>query len=84
MDIGFGNGIPANINETWKKERDERTYTFIKLRKAERHFIYTCTRSIEAGTVTQDLSTGFETDRDLTRDEVELRQQFVDFMEGLT
>ncbi len=27
-------------------------------------------------------STGFETDRDLTHEEVERRQQFVDFMNG--
>jgi hypothetical protein len=80
MVLGFSNGIPENIDETWKKGVEGRTYILAKIRKKTGHFLYYCQRSIEDGATKQDLSTGFETDRDLTRDEVERRQQFVDFM----
>jgi hypothetical protein len=78
--IGFRGGIPKEVKETWRKEQNGRKCTFGKDRKAPKHFIYYCQRSISDGTVTQDSSTGFETDRDLTHDEVEKWPQFVKFM----
>lgn len=81
MEItGFGGGIPKEVNERWTKEQNGKSYTFGKQRKSPNHFLYYCQRDIESERFIQVSSTGFETDRDLTHEEIEQRQQFVDFM----
>jgi hypothetical protein len=82
MTIGFGTGIPKEVKEKWAKVTNGITYAFGKDRKSPTHFVYYVQRDTSAGTFTGDVSTGYETDRDLTRAEVEQRQQFIDFMNG--
>ena len=81
MEItGFSDGIPQDVDETWTKEKNGRTYTFGKHRESAKHFAYFIQRDTNSEGFTGGVSTGFETDRDMTREEVEQRQQFVDFM----
>ncbi len=83
MEItGFSGGIPNDVNERWTKEQNGTSYTFGKIRKSAKHFIYYCQRDSDSGRFIQISSTGFETDRDLTHDEAGQRQQFIDFMNG--
>ena len=77
---GFSDGIPKRVKERWPHEHNGQTFTFGKNRESAKHFVYYCQRDIESGQFIQVSSTGFETDRDLTRGEVEQRQQFIDFM----
>jgi hypothetical protein len=76
---GFSDGIPPKSDDKWAKIVNGRTYTFAKV-KENNHFLYYCERSFETGTAAGKTSTGFETDRDLTRAEVEQRQQFIEFI----
>lgn len=76
---GFSDGIPKKA-ETWPFVANGRVYTFGKVRKSAMHFVYYCQRSVEYMTGHEDLSTGFETDRDLTQKEVEQWPQFVTFI----
>lgn len=78
---GFSGGIPRDVDEEWTKEKNGRTFTFGKTRKSATHFVYYCQRSVGYATGTEDLSTGFELDRDLTHKETESWPQFVAFME---
>ena len=81
MEItGFSGGIPGDVTERWPKQKNGRKYTFGKVRKSPNHLEYYCQRSMYDENVTLDVSTGFKTDRDLSHDEVEQRQQFVDFI----
>jgi hypothetical protein len=79
MEItGFSGGIPKNVK--WTHEHNGRTFTIGKNRESAKHFVYYVRRDISDGRFIQASSTGFETDRDLTREELERRPQFVDFM----
>lgn len=80
---GFSDGIPKNVKEQWPHEHDGRMFTFGKDRQSPKHFVYYCQRDISDGRFIQASSTGFETDSDLTRAEVEKRQQFIDFMNAM-
>lgn len=81
MEItGFSGGIPGDVTERWPKDQNGRKYTFGKVEKSPKHFVYYCQRSMYEGNFNLDVSTGYETDRDLTHQEVEQRQQFVDFI----
>jgi hypothetical protein len=82
MTIGFGAGIPSEVTEKWTKVKNGITYTFAKVRKSPTHFVYYVQRDTSDGTFTGDCSTGLELDRDLTHEEVEKRQQFIDFLEA--
>ena len=79
---GFSDGIPKRVKERWLHERDGRVFTFGKNRESAKHFVYYVQRDTSSGGFTGSVSTGFKTDRDLTRAEVEQRQQFIDFMNG--
>jgi hypothetical protein len=82
MTIGFGAGIPKDVKEKWTKVKNGITFTFGKERMGPNHFVYYIQRSNSNGQFTGDSSTGFPTDRDLTREEVEKHQQFIEFMES--
>lgn len=79
---GFSDGIPKNVKEKWPYEHNGQTFTFGKNRESDNHFVYYVQRDTSSGGFTGSVSTGYETDRDLTRAEVEQRQQFIDFMNG--
>ncbi|MGA8555552.1 MAG: hypothetical protein WB630_14150 [Candidatus Acidiferrales bacterium] len=82
MEInGFG-AAPMGVPARWTKEHKGRTYTFGKERKPT-HFVYYCERT-SGNIFTQDTSTGYKTDRDLSREEIEKLPLFVEFMEGTT
>jgi hypothetical protein len=72
--IGFSNGVLANVDDTWPKVKAGRAYMFQKTRIKSGHFEYSCKRL--------NSCCGFVTDRNLSREEVEGREQFVDFMLG--
>jgi len=77
---GFGDGIPKRVKELWPHEHNGRMFTFGKNRESEKHFVYHCRRDTDTGGFITASSTGFETDRDLAHEEVEKRQQLIDFM----
>jgi hypothetical protein len=77
---GFSDGIPKRAKEQWLYEHNGRMFTFGKNRESPKHFIYYCRRDTDTGRFITASSTGFETDRDLTYEEVEQRQHFIDFM----
>jgi hypothetical protein len=68
------------VKERWPYEHNGRMFTFGKNRENPNHFVYYCRRDTDSGRFITASSTGFETDRDLTHEEVEKRQQFIDFM----
>jgi hypothetical protein len=76
---GFSDGIPPKSDDKWSKIVNSRTYMFAKV-KEENVFLYYCQRDTSAGGFPGGVSTGFRTDRELSRAEVEQRQQFIDFM----
>jgi hypothetical protein len=79
--IGFGE--VAERTETWKKEIGGIIFVFTKTRENERLFTYGCKRKFtHEGGITSDTSCGFQTDRDLDREEIESRAQFVGFTGG--
>lgn len=81
MEIkGFGEGIPKSVKERWPYQHNGRIFTFGKNRESATHFVYYVQRDTSCEGFTGSVSTGFETDRDLTRAEVEQRQHFMDFM----
>jgi hypothetical protein len=81
MEIkGFSDGILKRVKELWPHEHNGKMFTFGKNRENPKHFVYYCRRDTDTGRFTTASSTGFETDRDLTREEVEQRHQFIDFM----
>jgi hypothetical protein len=82
MAIGFSS-TPEKIDETWTKERAGQVFKFTKIKKGPHHFIYNCSRHYDDGRFVGDSSTGYVSDHELTRDEIEKRPQFVDFMNGL-
>ena len=75
MAVGFSNE-PEKIDESWTREHRGRIYTFTKTKKGKHHFIYNCSLHVEDKTVTQDSSTGYLSDHELSRDEIEKRPQF--------
>jgi len=77
---GFSDRIPKNVKERWPYKHNGLMFTFGKNRESAKHFVYYVRRDISDGRFIQASSTGFETDRDLTRAEVEKRKQFIDFM----
>jgi hypothetical protein len=81
MEIsGFSSGIPKSVKEQWPHEHNGRKFTFGKNRESEKHFVYYVQHDTSSGGFTGSVSTGFETDRDLTRAEVESWPRFLDFM----
>jgi hypothetical protein len=72
--IGFSNGIPQNLDKTWKSTIGDATYIFTKKRHNETIFLYSCERSIPSGE--KGPYTGFYSDRDLQPDEIEKLRQF--------
>jgi hypothetical protein len=70
------------VKERWQYQHDGQTFTFGKNRESAKHFVYYVQRDTSSGGFTGSASTGFETDRDLSHEEVERRQQFIDFMNG--
>jgi hypothetical protein len=74
-EIGFGKA--PEKTETWDKKVDGVTFLFSKTREKEGVFSYNCTckRNSPSGLVC-----GFQTDRDLDREEIESRPQFLDFI----
>jgi len=77
---GFSSGIPERVKERWPYQHNGRMFTFGKNRESAKHFAYFIQRDTSAEAFAGSVSTGFETDRDMTREEVEQRQQFIDFM----
>jgi hypothetical protein len=78
---GFGDGIPKTVKEKWPYQHKGVTFTFGKNRESATHFVYYVQREASGAGFTGAVSTGFETDRDLTRAEVEQRRQFIEFMD---
>jgi hypothetical protein len=77
-EIGFGKA-PATT-EAWGKEIGGMTFVFTKTREKERVFTYNCKRtSKDKHGITSDFVCGFQTDRDLDREEIESRPQFLEF-----
>jgi hypothetical protein len=79
---GFSDGIPEIVKERWPYQHNGQKFTFGKNRESARHFVYFIQRDTSSEGFPGCVSTGFETDRDMTREEVEQRQQFIDFMNG--
>jgi hypothetical protein len=73
-------GIHPESVAKGRLEHDGRMFTFGKNRENPKHFLCYCRRDTDPGRFINARSTRFETDRDLTHEEVEQRQQFVDFM----
>jgi hypothetical protein len=80
-EIGcFSDGIPKSVKEQWPYQHNGQTFTFGKNRESAKHFVYYCQRDPSCEGFTGSSSTGFETDRDLARAEVEKLKLFIDFM----
>lgn len=81
-EIGFGQ-VPART-ETWEKRVGRNIFVFRKTREKDNHFVYSCRCRSEDGRFVLTSSTGYETDRDVSRDEIEARPQFCEFIAGFS
>ena len=79
---GFSSGIPKSVKERWPCQHNGQTFTFGKNRESAKHFVYYIQRDMSSGGFTRNVATGYETDRDLTHEEVEQWPWFIDFMNG--
>lgn len=80
IEIGFTQGKSVKP-ESWDITVGGVTFTFTKTREKSL-FLYNCTCNHNSAAATQDSSTGFRTDSDLSREEIMARPQFRDFVEG--
>lgn len=77
-EIGFGQA-PART-ETWEKKVGPYVFVFSKTRERENYFSVACRCTVEGGRFVTNSSVSYQTDRDVSRDEVESRKQFRDFI----
>jgi hypothetical protein len=76
--IGFGQ-VPSK-DDTWEIVVGGKTFVFTKTHEKSGIFAYNCKHETEAERFISASSTGYRTDRDLSRAEVEARQQFREFI----
>jgi hypothetical protein len=81
MAVGFSKE-PKEIDEVWTKEHRGRTYTFTVTKYGPHRFDYGCQCALDYEKARADNWVGFTSDHRLTRDEVERRPQFLEFMNG--
>lgn len=77
-EIGFKHGMPENLDKTWEKRIEDRTFSLKKVQRRNGLFLYNCQFRNEHGVS----YTGFYSERDLTPTEVQALPQFAPFIEG--
>ena len=77
-EIGFNQSVQEKP-QSWDKEVGGVTFVFTKSREGAA-FVYSCKCESEHARATSDSSTGFRTDRDLGKAEIEGRPQFLEFI----
>jgi hypothetical protein len=77
-EVGFSQSAPDKP-QTWDKEVGGVTFVFTKTSEGA-VFVYTCKCESEHARATLNSSTGFRTDRDLGKVEIEGRPQFLEFI----
>lgn len=78
MTSGIGFGQAPDKTETWERTTGGKVLVFTKTSERENLFIYNCKFRGANG----EASTGFYSERDLNRDEVEALRQFREFITG--
>lgn len=78
-EIGFIHSAPTNRDLTWEMEVNGIVFTFKKVWE-KFHFLYNCQCSSTWKSFHSSGSTGFYSERDFTKDEVERLPQFADFI----
>jgi hypothetical protein len=79
VGIGFSHGAPENPETKWEKKPTEGALViYTKTHRPGCDFLYTC--QLKRGNT--DLTVSWETQSNLTRDEVERIPWFVDFLAG--
>ena len=73
---GIGFGQAPDKTETWERMTGGKVFLFKKTRESENLFLYNCKCRSENG----ESSTGFYSERDLSRDETEALPQFREFV----
>lgn len=78
-ELGFHHGAPKSKNLTFEQVIGGTTFVF-KKEQVKSFFLYNCRCRTVHGTLTAEGSTGFYSERDLTREEIVRLPQFENFI----
>lgn len=81
-ELGFHHGAPINKNLTFEQVIGGITFVFKKEQAKGGIFLYNCRCRTAHGPLTSEGSTGFYSERDLTREEMVRLPQFEGFIRG--